>query len=212
MRFCDRIRIRREELNISQEELAKRMGYKSRSTINKIELGINDVSQSKIIAFAKALDTTVGYLMGDTDVTNTEPNIDYDKYGLKPVEKKRFPMLGKIACGKPIYCNEEYESYVEASADINADFCLIARGDSMINARIFDGDVVFIREQPTVNNGESAAVVHDDEATLKRVYIQSDRIILRAENPLYTDIVFEREEMNYVRILGKAVAFMSCVR
>ncbi len=207
MTISERIKKRRQELGMTLEEVAKIVGI-TRQTIQRYESGvISNIPSDKIELLAIALQTTPAFIMG------WESNeIDFEKYGLKPVEKKRFPMLGKIACGKPIYCNEEYESYVEASADINADFCLIARGDSMINARIFDGDVVFIREQPTVNNGEIAAVVHDDEATLKRVYIQSDRIILRAENPLYTDIVFEREEMNYVRILGKAVAFMSCVR
>lgn len=85
MRFCDRIKARREELNLSQDELAKRMGYKSRSTINKIELGINDVSQSKIVAFAKALDTTVGYLMGDEDSTSKEfesPDLSKEEFAL----------------------------------------------------------------------------------------------------------------------------------
>lgn len=84
MKFCDRIRVRREELNLSQDELAKRMGYKSRSTINKIELGINDVSQSKIVAFAEALETTVGYLMGDEDAPKEveSPNLNEEVFAL----------------------------------------------------------------------------------------------------------------------------------
>lgn len=207
MKFCDRIKTRREELNLSQDDLAKRMGYKSRSTINKIELGINDVSQSKIVAFAKALETTVGYLMGD-DETNT----DYTKYNLSPVETKKFPMLGEIACGQPIMANQEYETYKEASADINADFCLTAKGDSMINARIFDGDVVFIRKQPTVNNGEVAAVRIGDEVTLKRIYVYDNRVELRAENPLYQPMNYEGYQLDEIEILGKAVMFQSFVR
>lgn len=207
MKFCDRIKTRREELNLSQDDLAKRMGYKSRSTINKIELGINDVSQSKIVAFAKALETTVGYLMGD-DETNT----DYTKYNLSPVETKKFPMLGEIACGQPIMANQEYETYIEASADINADFCLTAKGDSMINARIFDGDVVFIRKQPTVNNGEVAAVRIGDEVTLKRIYVYDNRVELRAENPLYQPMNYEGYQLDEIEILGKAVMFQSFVR
>ncbi len=208
MRFCDRIRARREELNLSQDELAKRMGYKSRSTINKIELGINDVSQSKIIAFAEALNTTVGYLMGDSEVSSSE----YDKLGLKSVKTKKFPMLGEIACGKPIYANEEYETFVEAAEDINADFCLTAKGDSMINARIFDGDIVFIREQPDVDNGEIAAVLIEDEVTLKRVYKYENRLELRPENPTYKVLNYEGEELNHIRIIGRAVVFQSVVR
>ena len=205
MDIGQRLKQLRVEKKMTQEDVGNMIGV-TKATVNRYETGEIDIKRTVAVKLSKVFNVSPAFIMGWESY-----EIDFEKYGLKPVEKKKFPMLGKIACGKPIYCNEEYESYVEASADINADFCLIARGDSMINARIFDGDVVFIREQPTVNNGEIAAVVHDDEATLKRVYIQPDRIILRAENPLYTDIVFEREEMNHVRILGKAVAFMSCV-
>lgn len=207
MRFCDRIRVRREELNLSQDELAKRMGYKSRSTINKIELGINDVSQSKIIAFAKALNTTVGYLMGDD-----EKAIDFEKYGLKPITTKKFRILGNVACGEPIFANEEYETFIEANSSIRADFCLIAKGDSMINARIFDGDVVFIKEQPDVENGEIAAVLIDDEVTLKCVYKYPNRLELRPENPVHSVQNYEGEKLDHIRILGKAVAFQSNIK
>lgn len=202
-----RIKLRREELGMSQDELAKALGYKSRSSINKIELGINDITQSKIESFAKALQTTPAYLMGWDD----KPNI-YAFDNISPIKTKKFPMLGEIACGKPIYCNEDYETYIDANADIHADFCLTAKGDSMINARIFDGDVVFIKKQPKVENGEIAAVIIDNEATLKRVYLKPDKIILRPENPLYDDLIYEKEQMNNVSILGKAVAFMSLVR
>ena len=144
-----------------------------------------------------------------TDET-IEESLEYSKYNnIKPITTKRFPMLGEIACGKPKMCSEEYETFIEASSEIKADFCLTAKGDSMINARIFDGDVVFIRSQPNVENGEIAAVIIDDEATLKRVYVKSDTIILRPENPLYDDIILDISETDKVRILGKAVAFMS---
>ena len=139
-------------------------------------------------------------------------NDDYEKYGLKTIQLKKFRVLGEIACGQPIYANEEYETYIEASCDIKADFCLIARGDSMINARIFDGDVVFIRNQPDVENGEIAAVIIDDEATLKRVFKHENRVELRPENPMHKSLNYEGEELNHIRILGKAVAFQSCIR
>ena len=121
-------------------------------------------------------------------------------------------MEGEIACGEPIYANREYETYVEASADIDADFCLRAKGDSMINARIFDGDVVFIKSQPDVENGEIAAVRIGDEVTLKRVYKYTNRIELRAENPLYSPLNYEGAELNEIQIIGKAVIFQSFVR
>lgn len=142
----NRIRNRREELGLSQDELGKRLGYKSRSSINKIELDQRNLTQSKIKAIADALDTTPAYIMGWN-----EPNQKLDAEKLKffdnlfPIETKRFPLLGDIACGKPIVANEEKELYVEAGAGIQADFCLRARGDSMIGARIYDGDIVFIQ-------------------------------------------------------------------
>ena len=121
-------------------------------------------------------------------------------------------MFGEIACGQPIYANEDYETFIEASERINADFCLTAKGDSMINARIFDGDIVFIKEQPDVDNGEIAAVLIEDEVTLKRVYKYENRLELRPENPLHSVQNYEGETLNHIRILGKAVVFQSNVR
>lgn len=133
-----------------------------------------------------------------------------------PIEIKSFPMLGEISCGTPKFTNEDRESYVQAGTDIRADFCLTARGDSMINARIHDGDIVFIRQQDMVENGEIAAVVvnNDSEATLKRLYYYKEQalLILRAENPAYADQVYSGEQLNEVHILGKAVAFQSDVQ
>ncbi len=133
-----------------------------------------------------------------------------------PIELKRFPLVGKIACGKPKYANEDRESYVMAGTDIKADFCLKASGDSMVGARILDGDIVFIRKQDTVENGEIAAVVvnNESEATLKRLFYYQEKglLILKAENPAFEDLIFQNEELNEVHILGKAVAFQSDVK
>lgn len=184
-------------------------GGLSKGTLSKYENNKQEPMISTVGNLSAILGVSVDYLL------NGEESDYIDIYAfdnISPVLTRRFPMIGKIACGEPIYCDEEYETFVETSADINADFCLTARGDSMINARIFDGDIVFIRAQPQVENGEIAAVIVNDEATLKRVYLKSDRIILRPENPLYDDIIFTDTDMNSVRILGKAVAFMSYVK
>lgn len=132
---------------------------------------------------------------------------------ISPIRLKKFPMLGNIACGEPIWADEDKESYVMADMDISADFCLTAKGDSMINARIYDGDIVFIRKMPIVNNGEIAAVIIDDEATLKRWYYYKDdnKLMLVAENPKYPPLVYINEELNNIRCLGKAVYFMSAL-
>lgn len=136
---------------------------------------------------------------------------EYDN--IRPIQLKRFPMLGEIACGEPIFADEDREHYIMADMDIKADFCLTAKGDSMINARIYDGDVVFIRQTDMVENGEIAAVIIDDEATLKRVYYdrESNFLQLVAENPKYKPLVYRDEQLDEVHILGKAVYFMSAL-
>lgn len=122
-------------------------------------------------------------------------------------------MLGTIACGEPIFTDEDRESYVMVGTEIRADFCLKCQGDSMINARIHDGDIVFIRKQDIVDNGEIAAVIIDDEATLKRFYYYKEQnmVILRPENSKYKDIILTGEQLERVKVLGKAVAFQSDV-
>lgn len=215
--FNIRLRELRNIKGLSQQQLADIVGM-SKSSINMYERGDREPGLELLEAFADYFNVDMDYLMGKTNtprksfITDENNYSSLERYGIRTTKTKKFPMLGNIACGEPIYCNEEYETFIEASADINADFCLTANGDSMINARIFDGDIVFIKQQPIVENGEIAAVIIDDEATLKRVYIKPDRIILRPENPVYDDIVYEKEEMNNVRILGKAVAFQSIVR
>nr|WP_308696104.1 XRE family transcriptional regulator [uncultured Stomatobaculum sp.] len=131
-----------------------------------------------------------------------------------PLQRKRVPLLGEIACGEPIFCNEGRESYVEAGTDVRADFCLKARGDSMIGARILDGDVVFIQRDVELVSGQIYAVAIDDEATLKRVYYDeaTQELRLLAENPKYPTMVYTGEKLDHVHILGKAIAFQSDVR
>lgn len=143
--------------------------------------------------------------------TSAERNYTFDN--LFTIEKKKIPLLGDIACGKPIYADEDRESYVIAGTDINADFCLRARGDSMIGARILDGDIVFIQHMEMVNNGDIAAVIIGDEATLKRVYYypEKGKLVLNPENPKYEPLVYIGEELNEIHILGKAIAFQSDV-
>lgn len=126
-----------------------------------------------------------------------------------PIQTKKVPLLGAIAAGAPIYADENFDGYRECTEDIDADFCLKIQGDSMIGARINDGDIVFIKKQPDVDNGEIAAVLIEDEATLKRVYKEKDSLILQAENPKYAPIVCMAESYAECRIMGKAVAFQS---
>lgn len=213
MGINEKLKNRRLELGMTMLELSKKVGV-SEATISRWESGdIANMKRDKIIRLANALNVSPSFVMGWED-SPTEGKADLGEYGLKPIEKKKFRILGEIACGEPIYCEEDYETYIEASDDIDADFCLIAKGDSMVNARIYNGDVVFIKEQPIVNNGEIAAVIIDNEATLKRVYYYRDenKLVLAAENPKYSPLVYVNDELNSIRILGRATAFMSYVK
>lgn len=205
-----RIRSRREELGLSQEELGNKLGYKSRSSINKIELDQRNLTQSKIKAIADALNTTPAYIMGweseEQSPIPTSPNI------IPMPEMRKVPLLGTIACGAPVFAEEHMDGEVDIPSYIHADFALRCEGDSMINARIFNGDIAYIRKQDTVENGEIAAVLIENEATLKRVRLFDDHISLEPENPMYKPFVFWGEDMNSVHILGKAVAFTSVIR
>ena len=203
------IKRRRQQLKMTQTDLALKMGYADKSMIAKIEKGNVDLPQSKILAFANALKTTPGELMGwdyETEATETVDNI----YKL---DKIKLPMLGKVACGEPIFADEDRESYIMVGTDIGADFCLQCQGDSMINARIHDGDIVFVKKTDIVENGEIAVVIIDDEATLKRFfyYREQNLVILKPENPKYQDIILTGEQLEQVKVIGRAVAFQSDV-
>lgn len=189
----------REKKGIKQDELAKLLNV-TQGAVSGWETGRYNVDNEKLKAIANILQTTTDELLG----------ISYPE--ILPVELKKFPMLGTIAAGEPIIANEEYDIYISADANIQADFCLQVRGDSMINARICDGDIVFIKRQPDVNNGQIAAVLIGDEVTLKRVYKHPRQIVLQAENPMYPPIVINGYADVEVRIIGLAVAFQSVVR
>lgn len=141
------------------------------------------------------------------------PAVSAPASNLEPLPPlRRIPLIGTIACGKPILAQENHEDMVGVPDDIHADFCLRCQGDSMINARIFDGDLVYIRKQPDVDDGEIAAVRIGDTATLKRVYHFPNRLLLRAENPMVPDLNYDDYSLEEIEILGKAVAFLSTVR
>lgn len=136
-----------------------------------------------------------------------------DYSNIFPLQRKRVPLLGEIACGEPIFCNEDRESYIAAGTDVKADFCLKARGDSMVGARILDGDLVFIQRDAPLEAGQIYAVAIDDEATLKRVYYDEAAQVLQllSENPRYPPMIYSGEKLDHVHILGRAIAFQSDV-
>lgn len=201
MELHQRIKLRRIELNMSQEELAFKLGYKSRSSINKIEMGDNDIPQSKILAFANALDTTPSYLLGIEEKTST---ICTNK---KAVTIK---VLGRVAAGIPIEAVEDIidtEEISEEMASTGEFFGLKIKGDSM-EPRIYDGDVVIVRQQNDADSGDIViALVNGDDATCKRLTKYAGGIGLISLNSKYEPMMFSEEDIQSkpVKIIGKVV-------
>lgn len=193
---------RRLELKLTLEEVGNAVGV-AKSTVKKWEDGyISNMRRDKISKLAQVLDLNpVSLITGVESSDNITPLPNM--YSI--------PLLGTIACGEPITAAENIEDYVSAPEHIKADFALRCQGDSMIDARILDGDIVYIHQQPSVENGEIAAVLIGDEATLKRVYISADTVTLMPANQKYSPLVYSGEEINEIRILGKAVAFTSAI-
>lgn len=204
MKINDIMRERRKELGLTLKQVAERTGV-SEGTISRWESGkISEMRRGKVAAYAKAIDIDPAIIMGWKEIS------EYSN--LRPVSKRTFPVLGSVSCGEPVLMTEERSVQIDASDDFDADFVLIARGDSMTGARIHDGDVVFIRKQDTVDNGQIAVVAIDDEATLKRFYKYDDLIVLRAENPAYPDIEIRPGDGKQVHVLGLAIKFQGDVR
>ena len=192
---------------ITQGELATMLDV-SRSTVGMYETGGREPDFETMEAIADIFNVDMDYLMGRTQVERKHPISPPRKEippGFQPMPAMvEVPLVGRIACGKPITAEENIERMVCVPAKWRATFTLTCEGSSM-EPKIHDGDLVAIRSQPTVENGEVAAVRIDGEATLKRVYLHESFIELRAENPAYTSIILTKEEMNTVTIEGKAV-------
>ncbi len=208
----------RLEAGMTLLEVANKLGVKE-ATVQRYESGIiKNLKYDTIVALAEIFGCTPVELMGWKDNFSADnsksrlPEVISDQ--IKPVEVRTLPVLGKVACGKPIFTDEEREYVTIKDAPKNVDFILIAKGDSMINARINDGDYVFIKKQSEVTNGDIAVVIIDDEATLKRVHFDREKHILQLlpENPAYMPLVFVGEELENVQILGKAIAVMSIIK
>lgn len=197
----------RTSRGITQGELATMLDI-SRSTVGMYETGGREPDFETMEAIADIFNVDMDYLMGRTQVERKHPISPPRKKippGFRPLpEVVQVPLVGRIACGTPITAEENVERMVCVPAKWRATFTLTCEGSSM-EPKIHDGDLVAIRSQPTVENGEVAAVRIDGEATLKRVYLHESFIELRAENPAFESIILAKEEMNTVTIEGKAV-------
>lgn len=219
-KFSDRLKTLRFEAKLSQQELADKIGF-TKSSINMYERGDREPGLEKLEVFADYFNVDMDYLLGKSDFRNKNAwlesvNIPNNLYSIKNIiplpETKKIPLLGSIACGEPILAEENIVDLIEIPKNINATFALTCHGDSMTGARIMDGDIVYIHEQPDVENGQIAAVLIGDEATLKKVYKYPNMLVLRPENPAYEEMVFQDNDLDKVKIIGLAVSFHSAVR
>lgn len=191
----------RTESGFSQEELGRMLGVQ-RAAVQKWECGtVKNLKRDTIKKLSEIFNVPPSSFI-DTEYMTYDNVIAFPKMN-------HIPLIGTIACGTPILATENLDGEVTVPEDIDADFALRCKGDSMIDARIHNGDIVYIRQQPTVENGEIAAVLIDEEATLKRVYLSENTITLVACNSKYQPFVFTGEQLNQIRILGKAVGFTS---
>lgn len=197
--FGRRVKSARESIGLSQQDLADKV-FTSKSMISSYENGLSDPRQSMIPLLSEALNVSIGWLMTGDDST-----LDYSSYGLLPVTKRKIPVLGNVHCGTPKYAEQEYMDLVDT--DINADFALIAKGDSMADVGIQDKDLVFVRRKPIVDNGKIAVVLIDEEAAIKRVHKTGDTLILSPANQNYEPLIFDSSSKEDIKILGEVVAY-----
>ena len=198
-----RIKEAREKIGMSQTDMADRIGV-SKQTLYKYENDIiTNIPSDKIEEISALTGVSPAYIMGWE--TNQLPS------EVIKLQTKNLPILGSVACGKPIFDPSDGVQ-IKVPSSFHADFGLYARGDSMIGADIHDGDLVFFIQQPTVENGQIATVFIDDEVTLKRVYYQQgERLVLQAENSSVPPIIIEGPDLNQVHIIGRAIAKQSAV-
>lgn len=202
----------------SVRKFSQSVGIPDSTLRNIFNRGIDGVAAGTVVEICKHLNLDVETLMnGDFKTSrNTQKERVWAAYcntGIIPMpELQTVPLIGTIACGQPILAHENLDGQAFCPENVTADFALRCKGDSMINARIFDGDLVYIRQQETVEDGQIAAVLIDDEATLKRVRKYADRLSLEPANPQYAPIVLQGEEVSRAQILGLAVAFSGVIR
>lgn len=212
-KFSARLRYLRTEAQLSQQELADHLSRISespkgcsKSSINMYERGEREPGLDMLEAMADFFNVDMDFLLGKSDVRNRF-SLDVPA-NLAPAQFGQVPLIGAIACGAPILAEEHIEDLVDLPRHIKADFALTCKGDSMIGAGIRDGDVVYIRQQDTVDNGQIAAVLVDStEATLKRFYFDGQTVSLLAENPAYPPLIFPGEQAANIRVIGRAVAY-----
>lgn len=210
--FASRLSQALEARGMKAADLSKKTKV-AEGTISCYINGRYEAKQNRVQVFAEALDVNPAWLMGydvpmEAERSQPAPEPRPIPKGFEPMPKmKKIPLVGSIACGTPILAQQNIEKIVDVPENIRCDFSLTCHGDSMEGAGIHDRDVVYIRIQPEVENGEIAAVRIGEEATLKRVYYQNGTLTLMPANAAYAPMVYTGPELNDVQIEGKAVGW-----
>lgn len=205
MKFNERLKELRLSKELTQGELAKLTGL-GRSALGMYESGKREPNFETLEVIADFFNVDMNYLLGKSDVKSSALK------GIKnivPIERRMVPVIGTIAAGTPILAEEHIEAWVPCDARCRVDFGLRVQGDSMIDAGIEDGDIVFIQQVDDVDDGQMAAVCIDDTATLKYVYKEKDGVTLNPANPRYRPMHFDASNCDNIRVVGRAVAKFS---
>lgn len=211
--FASRLSQALETRGMKAADLSKKTKV-AEGTISCYINGRYEAKQNRVQVFAEALDVNPAWLMGydvpmEAERSQPAPAPRPIPKGFEPMPKmKKIPLVGSIACGTPILAQQNIEKIVDVPENIRCDFSLICHGDSMEGAGIHDRDVVYIRIQPEVENGEIAAVRIGEEATLKHFHRQGDTVMLLADNAaVCPPMVYTGPQLNEIRIEGRAVGF-----
>lgn len=192
----DNIRYFRKRAGYSQQQLAKKLKIKQASVSNW-ESGKTTPDTKYLSNIMTILNVSMNDLFSD------EPRRELDSIR---VIRNAVPIVGEIACGTPITAEQNIEGYADIPDGIHADFALKCKGDSM-NPTFLDGDLVLIKQQPEVENGQIAAVNINGETTLKHVYRRKDGLLLTADNPQFPPIFASAGSNEEIVIHGLAVGY-----
>lgn len=201
MAIKDNIKNLRTARQLSQDDLAKAIGCTNKA-VSTWEKGTREPRMGAIQKMADFFGVPKSVIIED------DPQDIYHLTNYVALQKKKIPLLGKVAAGEPIYADEHIEEYLPVNEDVHADFALRIQGDSMINAGIEDGNIVFVKKQDEVEQGQIAVVLREDSATVKRFYRTETMIQLIAENPKYPPIIIQESDFQNVRILGRVTAVL----
>ncbi|MGX7111446.1 LexA family protein [Gemella cuniculi] len=192
-----------KEKNIKQAELARSTKI-TPSSISDWSKGKYTPKRDKLLAIAEYLSVNPNWLVGECDNMEIESSNNFIDDDAEDIidNISKVPILGTICAGDGVYIEEEYDDHIFIDQGMRADFALRVKGDSMIEAGIFDGDLVFIRQQNSVRNGKIAAVrlTEWNEASLKKIFVKNDNVILYPCNPDYEPIVTRN-----VEVIGECV-------